>query len=53
MSTQVGFDPMRILDLRPLLKSRTTQVNGENVIKKEAIPRMAKGGLFEKFRKAS
>ena len=52
ISTQVGFDPMRVLDLRPLLKSRTTQVGGKNVIKKVAIPRMAKGGLFEKFRKA-
>ena len=42
ISTTVGNEPMRILDLRPLLGK-----------KKEAIPRMNKGGLFEKFRKAS
>ena len=36
---QIGVDPMRVLDIRSL--------------KQGAIPRMAKGGLFEKFRKAS
>ena len=36
---QLGMDPMRVLDIRSL--------------KQGAIPRMAKGGLFEKFRKAS
>ena len=35
---QIGKDPMRVLDIRSL--------------KQGAIPRMAKGGLFEKFRKA-
>jgi len=41
ISTTIARDPMRVLDLRPLLGK-----------KKEAIPRMAMGGLFEKFRKA-
>ena len=40
ISNKVGNDPMRVLDIRPLLGK-----------KKEAIPRMAMGGLFEKFRK--
>ena len=34
----IGNDPMRVLDIRSLEQG--------------AIPRMAKGGLFEKFRKA-
>lgn len=42
ISNQVGNEPMRVLDIRPLLGK-----------KKEAIPRMNKGGFFEKFRKAS
>ena len=41
ISNKVGNDPMRVLDIRPLLGK-----------KKEAIPRMNKGGFFEKFRKA-
>lgn len=41
ISNRVGQDPMRVLDIRPLLGK-----------KKEAIPRMSKGGFFEKFRKA-
>lgn len=41
ISNKVGQDPMRVLDIRPLLGK-----------KKEAIPRMKKGGFFEKFRKA-
>ena len=41
VSNTVARDPMRVLDIRPLLGK-----------KKEAIPRMAMGGLFEKFRKA-
>ena len=41
ISNTIARDPMRVLDLRPLLGK-----------KKEAIPRMAMGGLFEKFRKA-
>ena len=41
ISNKVGNDPMRVLDIRPLLGK-----------KKEAIPRMKKGGFFEKFRKA-
>ena len=35
---QIGVDSMRVLDIRSLEQG--------------AIPRMAKGGLFEKFRKA-
>ena len=41
VSNTIARDPMRVLDIRPLLGK-----------KKEAIPRMAMGGLFEKFRKA-
>jgi hypothetical protein len=41
ISNRIGQDPMRVLDIRPLLGK-----------KKEAIPRMNKGGFFEKFRKA-
>jgi hypothetical protein len=40
ISNTIGREPMRVLDIRPLLGK-----------KKEAIPRMAMGGLFEKFRK--